>query len=64
MAFRKRTMDTDDHVFDAGSASSEPAPLYPLYTISGSVLDRSENLSCSSSSSFCYLYGLPGSNFA
>ena len=58
-AVLKNNMDTNDHVFDAGSAANEPAPLYPLYTTSGSVTDRSENLSCSSSSSFCYLYVRP-----
>lgn len=53
-------MDTNDHIFNAGSAADEPPELFPLYTTSGSVTDRSENLSCSSSSSFCYLCAFAG----
>jgi len=53
-------MDQNDHVFDAGGAADAPPELFPLYTTSGSVTDRSENLSCSSSSSFCYLCSFAG----
>lgn len=52
--------DDNDHVFDAGPAAEGPPELFPLYTTTGSVSDRSENLSCSSVSSFCYLCTFAG----